>query len=99
MIRGTTPSFTFKLPFPVAALANAKLTIRQGETTLEKKLCDCEAGENILAFKLTQEETFLFDCHSFVKVQLRVVTERGDALATGVYDVPVNQCLDGEVLA
>lgn len=99
MIRGTTPSFTFKLPFDVALLANAKVTICQGDTTLEKKLCDCSVNENALTVRLTQEETFLFDCHSFVKVQLRVVSVHGEALSTEVFDVRVKQCLDEEVLA
>lgn len=99
MIRGTTPSFTFKLPFPVDMVANAKVTLLQGETMLEKKLCDCEASEDTLTVRLTQEETFLFQCTAFIKVQLRVVTTRGEALSTPVYDVFVKTCLDEEVLS
>lgn len=99
MRKGTTPSFTFKLPFEVDMIANAKVTFRQGNVTLEKKLCDCETAEASLTVRLTQEETFLFDCNSYVKVQLRVVDEHGDALSSTVYDVFVGQCLDEEVLS
>lgn len=99
MRKGTTPSFTFKLPFEVDMIANAKVTFRQGEVELAKKLCDCETAEDSLTVRLTQEETFLFECNSFIKVQLRAVTRNGDALSSAVYDVFVGQCLDEEVLS
>lgn len=99
MIKGTTPSFTFKLPFNTELLTNAKVTLRQGDIYLEKKLCDCETTENLLTVRLTQEETFLFACRSVINVQLRVLTRNGDALATPVFDVYAKQCLDEEVLS
>lgn len=99
MIKGTTPSFTFKLPFNIELLSNAKVTLRQGEVILEKKLCDCATTENSLTVRLTQDETFMFDCKSVINVQLRVVTLNGDALATRVFDVYAKQCLDEEVLS
>ena len=99
MIKGTTPRFTFKLPFAVDLLSNAKVTLRQGDIYLEKKLCDCETTENSLTVRLTQEETFMFECKSFIKMQLRVLTENGDALATRVFEVYAKQCLDEEVLS
>lgn len=99
MIRGTTPSFTFRLPFNVDYLANAKVIFSQGETTLEKKLDGCEASGNELTVRMTQEESFLFKCHSYIQVQLRVVTITGDALSTEVFHIKVNQSLDEEVLS
>lgn len=100
MRKGTTPSLTFKLPFSVGTISNAKITLCQRNVKLVKRLCDCEiTEEDSLTIKLTQEETFLFDCNTYIKVQLRVVTEYGDALASEVYSIFVAQCLDEEVLS
>lgn len=100
MRKGTTPSLTFKLPFTVGTISNAKVTLCQRHVKLEKRLCDCEINEeDSLTIKLTQEETFLFDCNSYINVQLRVVTENGDALASDVFNIPVAQCLDDEVIS
>ena len=98
MRKGTTPTLTFELPFEVAMLSNAKVTINQENVQLEKRLADCETTENSLTVKLTQEETFLFDCNSRIKVQLRVVTLSGDALASDIFNISVAQCLDEEVI-
>lgn len=99
MRKGTTPTLTFKLPFDVAMLSNAKVTLCQGNVRLEKKLCDCGTTDDSLTVKLTQEETFLFDCKSTVKAQLRVVTTNGEALASDVFTILVAQCLDDEVIS
>ena len=99
MRKGTTPTLTFKLPFETAMLANAKVTLRQDDAVLEKRLCDCATAENSLTVKLTQEETFLFDCNSHIKAQLRVVTINGDALASDIFTIFVAQCLDNEVIS
>jgi hypothetical protein len=95
---GTTPTLTFKLPFEVSMLSNAKATFRQGDIRLEKKLGDFETTENTLTIRLTQEETFLFRSDSQIKVQLRVVTLNGDALASDIFNIFVSECLDNEVL-
>lgn len=99
MRKGTTPTLTFQLPIEVAELANAKVTLCQGDVRLEKKLCDCESTNDSITVKLTQEETFLFDCNSHIKVQLRVVTVNGDALASDIFTIFVAQCLDDEVIS
>ena len=99
MRKGTTPTLTFKLPFEVSMLSNAKVTLCQDDVRLEKKLCDCETTEDSLTVKLTQEETFLFECNSTIKAQLRVVTINGDALASDIFSIFVAQCLDDEVIS
>ena len=100
MRKGTTPTLTFELPpdVPVAEIANAKVTLCQGDVRLEKKLCDCQTSENTLSVKLTQEETLLFACRSRLRFQLRVLTVGGDALATDVMEMFVHELLDEEVL-
>ena len=99
MRKGTTPSFVFELPIEVDTIKNAKVIFSfNNDVKLEKYLKQCAASGNKLTVKLTQEETFLFECNATVKIQLRVVTVNGDALASDVFSVFVHQCLDDEVI-
>lgn len=99
MRKGTTPSFVFELPFGIDQIQNAKVTFSTGgKTKLEKYLSDCSMSGKEITVKLSQEETFLFECNTPVKVQLRVVTVSGDALSSDVFDIFAFQCLDDEVI-
>ena len=99
MRKGTTPTLTFRLPFEVDLLSNAKVTFSQGgNVILEKKLCDCDASQNLLSVTLSQEETFLFECDSVAQVQLRCVTPTGEAFASAVFTTFIARSLDSEVL-
>jgi hypothetical protein len=99
MRKGTTPTLTFKIPFEVSMLSNAKVTFLQGDIRLEKKLSDFTTTEDSLTIKLTQEETFLFDSDSPIQVQLRVVTIHDDVLASDIFRIFAEQCLDSEVIS
>ena len=95
---GTTPTYTFKLPFEVSTLQKIKVTFRQGSTLiLEKKDSFVLAG-NIIELSLTQAETFLFDNFNKIDIQLRVVTKDNDVLSSNIYSFAVAECLDKEVL-
>lgn len=99
MRKGTTPSFVFELPFGTEKISNAKVIFSlNNQVKLEKYLTDCNIKDNIITVKLSQEETFLFDCNSTIKIQLRVLTVNGDALASDVFTVFAYQCLDDEVI-
>lgn len=101
MRKGTTPTFEFELPsdFDVSIISNAKIVfLFKNDVKLEKYLCDCEQDGRILRFTLSQEETFLFECNSTVKIQMRIVTTGGEALASDIFDVFASRCLDDEVL-
>ena len=98
MRKGTTPTFTFELPFSTELLTKAKVTFEKGETQLSKELNMANFDGNIIKCTLTQEETFLFPCNSQVKMQLRVLTKNGEALASDPFIVFVEECLDDEVL-
>lgn len=96
----TTPvhKFQFKKLDP-AILRNLKVTyVQDKRIVLEKYLADMEVNGNVVSCKLTQEETGLFSDRSSVKIQLRPLTEGGDALISRVFTVGVQECLDDEVL-
>ena len=98
MIRGTTPTHNFKLPFDGALVKEARAIYRQlTKEVLRKETKDFEREGNILSVLLSQEETFLFDCTP-VTYQLRVKTTDGKVLNTKPRTIKVEECLDSEVL-
>lgn len=99
MIRGTTPTHVFMLPFEAALVSSARVIYRQGEKeVLRKETEDFRKEDNALRLTLAEEETLLFDCRLSVKIQLRVRTVAGQVLATKPMIVAVDECLDNEVL-
>jgi len=99
MIRGTTPTHIFALPFDVSNVAECMVIYAQDDTeVLHKKTDACSMSGNELRVELTQEETLLFDCSKNVQIQLRVLTTEGKALATKPAIYPVHKCLNSEVL-
>ncbi len=94
MYRGTTPTFTFTLPFNCNQITALSVCFaQQKEIVLEKALCDCAIKENTLTVNLTEEETLLFDENKkLVEMQLRVGC--GDSrMASNIMRVSVDRIL------
>lgn len=105
MIRGTTPTLQFNLPFMASLIKSAQVLIsyvdNYKEVVIEKKLEDCVLGETSISTELTQEETLAFPAPITAEVQLRVVITQGGkdlALATNIYKVKVKKLLKDGVL-
>ena len=99
MRKGTTPIIEFTLPFSTDLVAKAKVNIKyKGNSKLTKYANADSFDGNTIRVQLTQEETFLFDCNSYIKVQLRVLTTSGDSLVSAVHTEFVEECFDNEVL-
>lgn len=102
MIKGTTPSLVFNLPFLASLIKSAEIIVRYvdgvKEVLIEKTLADCELGETSIATVLTQEETLQLPAPSTVDIQLRVLTTDDTALATEVYKVRVKRLLKEGVI-
>lgn len=99
MIRGTTPTLEFTLPFNTNILAEAWITLSQHNTVvLNKKLEECELEDQKLVIKLTQAETLILDCEYNTEIQVRVRTKEGEALASDIITVSTDRILkDGEI--
>ena len=99
MIRGTTPTLEFILPFETDALAEAHVTLAQKEKViLTKKLDSCACDGSKLSVCLTQAETLQLDCGCITEIQVRVRTKSGDALASDIIKVNTHRILeDGEI--
>lgn len=99
MIRGTTPTHIFKLPFDTNLIKCCKIIYSQNnEKILEKETSDCALEAKEIIVKLSQEETFLFDCHYLVDIQVRILAKDGSAIASKIIKASVGTCLDNEVL-
>lgn len=99
MIRGSTPTHIFKLPCKADTLNKIRILYAQDDNILfTKKTEDCDRSDYSVSVKLTQEETFMFDCNKFVQIQIRAATVRGDVIQSKIKTVTVGKCLDCEVL-
>ena len=101
MIRGTTPTHTFNIPFEASDIEAARIIYAQNDKEIfTKTVADCSLNGNSISVKLTQEETFLFNCNYPVQIQLRVKLKDIDEIrATDIMLVPVGKCLEEEVLS
>lgn len=97
MVRGSTPTFTFTIPFDVSLIDKLYVTVEQtieGKTIqVEKSKEQCTLEENIITCKLTQEDTLKFEEFRHVLIQLRVLTTDGNSLVSQVFKVPVSELL------
>lgn len=99
MIRGTTPTLRFYLPFSVELLEVVYITMQQdGDKVIEKTLEDCEADENMISFRLTQNETLEFADSQWVEIQVRVRMKSGEALASQIERTTVQRILKDGVI-
>lgn len=99
MIRGTTPTLQFVLPFDNSKLSCLYITLGQkGEPVLEKCLTDCDCVGSTVICKLTQEDTLLLDCTERVEVQVRAKTKEGDSLASNIHTTTVGRILKEGVI-
>ena len=61
MIRGTTPTLQFNLPFETALIRTAEIVVEYVDANksvqIIKSVDDCEFGEMTISTQLTQEET------------------------------------------
>ena len=99
MIRATTPTHRFTLPFDYTQYVKKILITysQRGAIVLEKNENDVQIDGNIVSYTLTQEETKLFS-NGDVRIQVRVLTNNDDALASETVTVHIDNVLNDEVL-
>lgn len=99
MIRGTTPTLEFELPFEVSLIEKASIVLSQnGSVIIDKSLDDCKVEDQTLVLKLTQSETLKLREDTKTEIQVRVRTHDGTALASDIISVDTKRILkDGEI--
>lgn len=99
IIRGTTPTLHFCLPFDTGILAQAFVTIQQnGATTVEKTLADCTCEGNKLSLRLSQEDTLKLGVEDTCEIQIRAKTAGGDVIASNIIRVSTGRILKDGVI-
>lgn len=101
MIRGTTPTLEFTLPFDTSLIAEMYITLTQnGTTTMEKTLSDCNCSGTSVSLTLTQEDTLGLrqQSRSQGEMQIRVRTTAGEALASDIMSVYIGKILKDGVI-
>lgn len=99
MIRGTTPTLTFTLPFQTEIIRSLMLTFNQCDRevfTLTKE--DCILQDNTVVVNLEQSHTLKFVNNAMVEIQMRILTTDGSAIASEIVKTTVGRILkDGEI--
>lgn len=102
MIKGTTPTLQFNLPFGTSLIKTAEIVVAYVDANKEmliiKTVDKCEFGEMSISTMLTQEETLQLPAPATVCVQLRVLTTDDKVLATEVEKVAVKRLLKEDVI-
>jgi hypothetical protein len=99
MIRGSTPTHTFTIPFDVSKIKTLKIVYAQDdEIVCEKSNTDCDMEGVSIKTTLTQNDTLKFDCKKAVQIQMKILTVDGQVLVSTIERVGVSKCLDNEVL-
>lgn len=99
MIRGTTPTLRFELPFQAEAIAALSIAFKQKDVLrVEKTLNDVKCEGNIISCKLEQKDTLALDDQFKIDIQLRIRTVHGDAIASNIIKTSIGRLLrDGEI--
>jgi hypothetical protein len=99
MIRGTTPALEFSLPFDSSHVKKMSLVFSQKRhVVIEKSLSDVEWTTEGISLLLTQEETLSFDPDELVAIQIRIVTDDDQAVASDIITTRIGDVLrDGKI--
>lgn len=102
MIKGTTPTLLYNLPFDTDKIKSAEIVVeyvdQNKSVKIIKTLEDCTLGGTTISASLTQDETLQIPAPSIVYVQLRVLTTDDLALATEAEKVTVKRLLKEDVI-
>ena len=102
MIKGTTPTIHYNLPFDTSVIKTAEIVVEYVDANKSVKIIkaidDCVLGDKCISTALTQDETLKIPAPSIVNVQLRVLTTDEIVLATEVEKVTVKRLLKEDVI-
>lgn len=99
MIRGTTPTLKFTLPFEANNVIEAWITFSQNKNIiLDKTFDDCSIDDKVIILVLSQEDTLSLDPRWDVDIQIRIKTADNKVIASNIFSETVDRILkDGEM--
>ena len=100
MIRATTPTHVFTFPQDPDEYDEILITYKQDAVVIEKHKADCtiDGQAKSASVQLSQTETNRFCSGAPVKIQVRVAFTSGESFASSIFEIPVLDVLDDEVL-
>lgn len=99
MIRGTTPTHTFELPFQVRNIDKLRLTYSQnGNIVFEKNEKQVTMAGAVIEYTLTQAESLSLSTKYPVEIQIKVKNISGSVVATKIMHFNATAVLNEEVL-
>lgn len=99
MIQGTTPTHVFRLPMDTGTIRRVRITYCQNNrTVLEATESDVIMNGSEIRYRLPQACTMKFNPKAHVELQLKVLTDDGNVLASKVMQLSVSKILNTEVL-
>lgn len=98
MIRGTTPTLTFSIPFDTSKITDGYITfVQQKFVVIDKPISDCKLDGNVITITLTQEETLKFQTESDVEIQITVkIDDR--RISSNIVTMDVDRVLHGGII-
>jgi len=100
MIRGTTPTHVYTIPFEVENVAKVRIIYAQrGVVKFVKNETDCVMEGKTISVRLKQEDTLTLTDGNCVDIQIRVLTISDEAFASQPMKATVCACLEEEVLS
>lgn len=98
MYQGTTPEFSFTLPFNLDQVKSFLITFKQNSKVLNFTQDEVRVDGNKIYIKLTQEQTNLFLPDFKCRVQIRCKLLNDSVIASQIESVNVKLSLNSEVL-
>ena len=101
MIRRTTPTLRFKIPYTEEQIQLGYITFsRKGEVFLDVPFSDNRVlVENYAIYiTFTQEDTLRFNSRAVYSVQLRILLQDDIAVASNIITIPVDSILKNGVI-
>lgn len=100
MIRGSTPTHIFNVPFDTGIIDALQIAYAQNDDVLfvvNKE--DCLLDGSTIKLTLTQEQTLLFDCYKrTVQIQIKIKSLDKKVILSNQIIVPLEKCLYDEVI-
>ena len=100
MVRGTTPTLRFLVPYGASEIESGFITFAQlGETKLEKSIgTEQVTGDGEITLMLTQEDTLALSANSLCQIQLRLKLAGDRAAASNILTCSVDEILKEGVI-
>ena len=99
IMQGTTPTHTFNLPFDTSVIKTIRIVYAQcGEKLFSRENNDVTLEGSQVRTTLTQEDTFKINPEKVVEIQVRIVTQGGEAANSRVLRVSAERCLENEAI-